>query len=420
MSSRARIVVGLVFAVVLSYSFGGVLHAASSDLDEAIRKVRMGTLVIEAAPGVEVRVEQLRHEFWFGSALAGQPFGSRMNAADAAQYKKVFLENFNAAVTEVALKWHAMEPRQGQVDYSLVDAILRWTDEHEIPLRGHNIFWGIPNRVQPWQKTMDDATLRETLKARALDIGRRYRGRFAEYDLNNEMLHANYYQDRLGPGITLDMASWVRQEDPGAVLFLNDYDILTGRRLDDYIVHIRRFLDQGVPFGGIGVQGHLHGDSFDPNALRNALAKLAQFHLPIRITEFNFPGQRSKYYGKRGVRLSDEEEQAKARAIVDYYRICFANPAVKGILMWGFWEGANWIPVSSLYRRDWSPTPAAEAYRDLVFKQWWTTWRGQTDAQGQCEVRAFFGRHRITAGGREVVVNLQSAEPTQTVSLQQP
>jgi endo-1,4-beta-xylanase len=253
-----------------------------------------------------------------------------------------------------------------------------------------------------------------------LDIGRRYRGRFAEYDLNNEMLHANYYQDRLGPGITLDMASWVRQEDPGAVLFLNDYDILTGRRLDDYIVHIRRFLDQGVPFGGIGVQGHLHGDSFDPNALRNALAKLAQFHLPIRITEFNFPGQRSKYYGKRGVRLSDEEEQAKARAIVDYYRICFANPAVKGILMWGFWEGANWIPVSSLYRRDWSPTPAAEAYRDLVFKQWWTTWRGQTDAQGQCEVRAFFGRHRITAGGREVVVNLQSAEPTQTVSLQQP
>jgi endo-1,4-beta-xylanase len=420
MSSRARIVVGLVFAVVLSYSFGGVLHAASSDLDEAIRKVRMGTLVIEAAPGVEVRVEQLRHEFWFGSALAGQPFGSRMNAADAAQYKKVFLENFNAAVTEVALKWHAMEPRQGQVDYSLVDAILRWTDEHEIPLRGHNIFWGIPNRVQPWQKTMDDATLRETLKARALDIGKRYRGRFAEYDLNNEMLHANYYQDRLGPGITLDMASWVRQEDPGAVLFLNDYDILTGRRLDDYIAHIRRFLDQGVPFGGIGVQGHLHGDSFDPNALRNALAKLAQFHLPIRITEFNFPGQRSKYYGKRGVRLSDEEEQAKAKAIVDYYRICFANPAVTGILMWGFWEGANWIPVSSLYRRDWSPTPAAEAYRDLVFKQWWTTWRGQTDDRGRCEVRAFFGRHRITAAGREVVVNLKSAEPTQTVSLRQP
>jgi hypothetical protein len=30
---------------------------------------------------------------------------------------------------------------------------------------------------------------------------------------------------------------------------------------------------------------------------------------------------------------------------------------------------ANWIPVSSLYRRDWSPSPAATACLDLVFKQ---------------------------------------------------
>jgi GH35 family endo-1,4-beta-xylanase len=212
----------------------------------------------------------------------------------------------------------------------------------------------------------------------------------------------------------------VRQEDPAAVLYLNDYDILTGRRLDDYVAQIRKFLDQGVPIGGIGVQGHLHGDSFDPVVLKSALDRLAQFKLPIRITEFNFPGQRSKYYGKRGARLTDEEEQAKAKALVDYYRICFANPAVEGIMMWGFWEGANWIPVSSLYRRDWSPTPAAEAYRDLVFRQWWTNWRGRADAQGRCEVRAFFGKYRVTAGGKEVAVYLKRGEQTKTVSFKQP
>jgi len=418
MDLRTRTGYRLAFLGILSCCCGGLLPAASAEVDETIRKVRMGTLVVQAAPGTEVRVEQLRHEFWFGAALASQMFSGRANTAEAAQYQKVFLENFNAAVTENALKWHAMEPRQGQVDYSIVDTMLQWTDRHEIPLRGHNIFWGIPNRVQPWQKTMNDATLRETLKARALDVGKRYRGRFAEYDLNNEMLHANYYEDRLGPGITRDMALWVRQEDPNAVLFLNDYDILTGRRLDDYIAHIRRFLDQGVPLGGIGVQGHLHGDSFDPAALRHALDRLAQFGLPICVTEFNFPGQRSKHYGQRGVRLSEEEEQAKAKAIVDYYRICFAQPAVKGILMWGFWEGANWIPASSLYRRDWSPTPAAQAYRDLVFKEWWTTWRGQTDAQGKCEVRAFYGRHRVTVGGKETVVSLKRSEQRKVISLE--
>ena len=391
--------------------------AESDALDQSIREHRMGTLIVETTPNAVVRVEQLRHEFWFGAALASQVFAGWTRPEDAARYKDVFLQNFNAAVTENALKWHDMEPEQGRVNYSTVDAILAWTEQNGIPLRGHNIFWGIPDRVQPWLKALDDETLRQILKTRALDIGRRYRGRFAEYDLNNEMLHANYYEQRLGTNITRDMANWVRESDPSAVLFLNDYDILTGKRLEDYVRQIRRFLDQGIPFGGIGVQGHLHGDSFDPVALQRALDRLAELKLPIRVTEFNFPGQRSKYYGQRGSKLSDAEEQAKAKAIVDYYRTCFAHPAVQGILMWGFWEGANWIPVSSLYRRDWSPTPAADAYRDLVLRQWWTRWEGRADAQGRCEVRAFYGKHRVTSGDKTAIVDLKRTEGSRKIVL---
>lgn len=394
--------------------------ASGADLDDAIRTVRMGTLVVEAAPGAEVRVEQIRHEFWFGAALANQAFGNRMRAEDRDRYLATFQANFNAAVTENALKWHTMEPLRGSVDYATLDAMLAWTDKRGIPLRGHNVFWGVPNRVQSWVQALNDDELRATLQARAFDIARRYRERFAEYDLNNEMLHGNYYEKRLGPTITRDMAAWMRQEDPAAVLYLNDYDITTGRRVDDYVVQIRKLLEQGVPIGGIGVQGHLHGDTFDPVALSQSLDRLAEFKLPIRITEFNFPGQRSKYYGKRGITLSDEEEQAKARAITEFYRICFAHPAVEGILMWGFWEGANWLPVSSLFRRDWSPTPAATAYRDLVFNQWWTTAQGRADAQGRCELRVFFGRHRVTAGGRTTVVELRRKDATRQVSLKQP
>ena len=393
-----------------------VAQESGPDLNESIDKNRKGTLVIEAAPGTVVTVEQQRHEFWFGAALASQAFGRGMRPADRETYLKVFLTNFNAAVTENALKWHSMEPHQGTVDYQTVDSILSWTDEHRIPLRGHNIFWGIPNRVQDWLKSMSNDELNQALEHRAKDIGRRYRGRFAEYDLNNEMLHGNYYEQRLGKGITKEMAQWVRDEDPKAVLFLNDYDILTGKRLEDYLIQIRNLLAQGVPIGGIGVQGHLHGDSFDPAELRHALTELSQFNLPIRITEFNFPGQRSRYYEDRTARLTDAEELAKAKAIVDYYRICFACPRVAGILMWGFWEGANWIPVSSLYKRDWTPLPAAQAYHDLVYKEWWTRWQGRTDSAGRCEVRAFFGQHRVTADGKSQVVDLRKSEGSKTVS----
>ena len=317
---------GVVFLGAIT---AAVAQEPAQDSNTAIEKHRKGVLLVEAPPGTEVTVEQQRHEFWFGAALASQAFGEGMRPEDRQNYLSLFLTNFNAAVTENALKWHSMEPRRGSVNYRTVDAILAWTDDHQIPLRGHNIFWGIPDMVQDWLKAMSDDELRESLRSRALDIGRRYRGRFAEYDLNNEMIHGNYYEQRLGKDITLQMAQWMRQEDSNAVLFVNDYDILTGARLEDYVRHIRTLLDQGVPIGGIGVQGHLHGDTFDPAALHNALEKLPLFNLPIRVTEFNLPGQRSRYYQNRSLRLTEAEEKAKAQALVDYYRICFACPRSK-------------------------------------------------------------------------------------------
>ena len=87
--------------------------ADDAERNRAIEQHRMGTLTIRAQPGVDVRVEQLRHEFWFGAAISSGLFSARANAEQTAKYKQVFLENFNAAVTENALKWHAMERTQG-------------------------------------------------------------------------------------------------------------------------------------------------------------------------------------------------------------------------------------------------------------------------------------------------------------------
>ena len=387
------------------------MFAAEADLDSSIARHRMGALVIRTTPGAKVSVEQIRHEFWFGATLPNGVFTGRTSPEDIAKYKEIFASHFNAGVIEAAFKWHDMERERGQVNYSIVDTMLAWADKQGIPLRGHCIFWGVPNYVQGWVKQLDDEELRMAVQQRARTIGARYRGRFAEYDLNNEMIHANYYEQRLGPEFTRQMALWVKEGDPNAKLFVNDYDILTGNRLDDYVKHIRRLLDMGTPIAGIGVQGHLHGDTFDPAALQKALEELAKFSLPIRVTEFNFPGQRSRYYkGDRKAQLTPEEERVKAESLKQYFRICFAQPAVTGILMWGFWEGANWIPQSSLYKRDWTPTPAAEAYRELVMNKWWTRWTGTANSEGWVTLRAFYGKHRVTVNGRETAVNLTKAE----------
>jgi len=381
-------------------------NAQYQGINESIAKHRKGELTVNAKPGDKITVEQLRHEFWFGCAIPNNLGGGSMPESDLKQFKEKFLMNFNSAVTENAVKWLSMERNKGDVNYSVIDGILKWTEENYVPLRGHNLFWGIPQFVQQWVKDLNDDELRQTLQSRAETVTRRYKGRFAEYDLNNEMIHGNYYEDRLGPDITRQMAIWAHNGDPDAKLWLNDYDILTGNRLADYMAQIRNLLKQGVPIAGIGVQGHLHAESFDRVQLKNALDSLAVFNLPVRITEFNIPGQRSKYYKEKILVMTPEEEQLKAKELTDYYRICFSHPAVEGILMWGFWEGANWIPVSSLYKRDWSPTPAAAAYQDLLFREWWTKESGTAGNDGTFSTPAFYGKYKVTVNGISKEVDL--------------
>jgi len=406
----------------------GANNAPVDNLNESISEIRKGELVIQAKPGANITVEQLSHEFWFGCAIPNS-FANGMSQDNAEQFKEKFLQNFNSAVTENALKWMDMEKQKDKVNYQIVDSILNWTEQNNIPLRGHNLYWGIfksantgAQYIQQWMTEISDDELRQRIKDRAETITKRYKGRFAEYDLNNEMIHGNYYEDRLGSEITMQMAQWALNGDPDAKLYLNDYDILIddsplGIGLPEYMAHIRKLLKEGVPIAGIGVQGHSHLDTFDREYLKKALDSLATFNLPIRITEFTMPGMRSQYgiYPfNKGEQMTQEQEELRAEEIVDFYKICFAHPAVDGILMWGFWEETDWIPSASLYKRDWTPTPAADAYRNLVFNEWWTQDSGTSDSDGNFSTQAFFGKYKVSVDGVSREINL-SKENGKTV-----
>ncbi len=151
-----------------------------------------------------------------------------MSDEDIVMYKEKFLENFNSAVTENAVKWGSMERIRGKIDYLTADNIAVWTEKNGLPCRGHNLYWGVDQFVQDWVKELDDEELRRALEKRGIETAKHYRGRFVEYDLNNEMIHGNYYAERLGEGITAEMAGWVLEGDENAQLWLNDYDMLRG------------------------------------------------------------------------------------------------------------------------------------------------------------------------------------------------
>ena len=108
--------------------------------------------------GVALEVKQTRHAFSFGAALSPTILRD-------ASYQKFFLAHFNSAVFENDMKWYSNEGRRGVEDYSRADAMLSWCHEHDIPVRGHCIFWE-PEKWQPrWLRTLEGEELREILNS---------------------------------------------------------------------------------------------------------------------------------------------------------------------------------------------------------------------------------------------------------------
>lgn len=361
----------------------------STHLNANIRNLRTGDLIIKVVDqsqqpvvGAAVKLEQTSHHFEFGTALGTEMFSDTVNKLDQAQYLELAKELFNASVHENALKWDNTEPAKGQVSYANTDRILNWSKSNRLKIRGHTLFWEVEKYNQAWLKALSKEELRRAVQNRAIEICTRYRGRITEYDVLNEMLHGDFFQKKLGEGIVKDMFRWCHIADPSARLYVNDYNILNGQELDRYVNQIRSLLKRGVPVGGIGVQGHIR-ENISAARVQHSLDTLAKFGLPIKITEFDV--------------VADTEE-SQALILTDVYRVAFAHPAVKGILMWGFWEGAHWEPKAALFRKNWEPKPAAKVYRDLVYNQWWTKINAFTDKPGEVRTRAFFGGYRVTVG----------------------
>ena len=363
---------------------------------DQIRKGDLAVTVLQAdgtpATNVTVTVDMVRHAFSFGTALGSAFLEEKYTPEETSQFTDAVRHYFNHAVTENELKWMPMESKFEEVRYEKGDLLAAWCQTNGISLRGHCLFWGC--EVPDWVRATPDDKLRAVISRRARNTVSYYRDTIREFDVLNEALHCPYLATRLGDSIYRQMFAEASGSNPNAALYINEYGILEGEDLDDYVTQIRGLVEAEVPVSGIGVQAHFEG-AVDPERVQRALDTLAQFKLPIKITEFD---------------CNSTNEQVQAESLENLYRVAFAHPSVAGILMWGFWEKAHWRPRAAMLRADFSKKPAAEAYEKLVLGEWWTHETGTTDHRGQFSCRSFLGTLQVVArqaGGNEASTKVE-------------
>ncbi len=367
-----------------------------------IEKVRKGDLTVtvkdaagKPVRGAQVAVRMKKHAFLWGTAVSGASISSgRMTPENLERYRQEIVKNFNFSVMENENKW----PQWANVaNRPATIKVIDWLRDSGVQVRGHNLVWPSWNNtnVKAAQDAKGDpAALAKVILDHIDETTKELKGRLVDWDVINETFTNHDFMDILGRHAMVDWFKAARAGDPSAKLYINDFNIIEGydtAHQDDYAATIKYLIDQGAPVDGIGLQSHFPARVTPIDELIKRVERFAAFGKELEVTEFD---------------IDSSDEATQADYTRDFMTVMFSQPQMKAFVMWGFWEGAHWRPRGAMLRRDWSPKPNGEVYRDLVFKRWWTNTDGKTGSQGTFATRGFLGDYEIEvkAGGKTKTV----------------
>lgn len=389
-------------------------RAAAAERIEKHRKADLQVVVKDATgkpvPNAEIVVDQVSHAFNFGTCAPAEMLLSGREP----KVNKYTTELFNTVTLENDLKWQPLAGDWGGA-YTIARAqkAIDWLRERNVRVRGHVLIWPGWGNLPAYIKRMSsdkEATKKEIAK-HITEVATQMKGRVFDWDVLNEPFTNHDLIDILGKDAMVEWFRLARAADPTATLYINDFAILsggggtTGHR-DHYENTIKYLVDNKAELDGVAFQGHFGTSLTSPDDLIKLLDRYGKYGKRMAVTEYD---------------LLVEDEDLAADYTRDFYTTLFSYPQVETIVMWGFWDKIHWKKNAPLFREDWSEKPALAEWKRLVFSEWQTHQKGNTNEQGTFAVRGFLGDYqlKVSAGGKtqSVKVSLKAGASPVVVTL---
>jgi GH35 family endo-1,4-beta-xylanase len=375
-----------------------------SQAQERIAKHRQGNGVItvrdangKPIPGVKVKVEQLRHDFLFGSNFF--MFGRYKESELEETYRRRFAALLNYAT--LGFYWGAYEPQRGRPNYDYTDKVIEWCRAHGITCKGHPLAWDHPASSPKWLAD-DYAEVQRLSTERVRDIVARFKDRIDFWDVVNEPTDLKRFKTTMSNwALKLDTVPYVRlhldvarKANAQATLLVNDY------RVDSAFYKILDALraDGRLLFDAVGIQSHMHNGVWPLRKVWEVCDRFARLGLPIHFTETTVVSGPRLGPGENWGLSTPELEEKQADRVAKFYTSVFAHPATRALTWWDFSDAGAWQSAAAGFlRKDMSEKPVYERLHALLKREWWTNTEGRTDTGGEFTTRAFFGAYRLTA-----------------------
>jgi endo-1,4-beta-xylanase len=362
--------------------------------------------------GAPIVITQLKRTVSFGSFTG---YDLLLDDADGARLREKFGRLFDRVTVPVYWADWGWLSREAQYV-----ALAEWAARHQpLDIRAHTLIYPGWRFMPAHMKAMagDPPAFQAACLAQIRRVAERLKGvPFTEIDVANELRQLTEVVDVVGRD---GVAAWfaeARRAFPGVKLCLNENTILTAGGATETeqanLLEWYHFLkSRGQAPDVLGFQGHFSEAVTGPERVWEILDRFAaETDAEFQITEFD---------------LNTLNDQVHADYTRDFLTAVFAHPRVTGVTLWGFWEGDHWLPNAAVWRRDWTPRPAAAVYEELLGRKWRTHVEGATDAAGLVSTRVFTGNllARVAlAGGRTVDLPFEVApgEGTAVVALHVP
>lgn len=369
--------------------------------DDRIKAHRMGDVVIKAADSdgnaiadAEIKVQQTNHAFLFGCNIF--MLGSYK---DASRYEELFSALLNYAT--LPFYWGGFEREPGDPDYKRLDWMAKRCQELGITTKGHPLVW---HEVVPAWAPADITVLEDRLRNRVSDIVSHYRSMVDIWDVINEATVSarvnnpvgkwvKKYGDDVCVGLSLD---WAHNANSDALLLVNDFNISPA-----YERQLERLQKAQKPFGTIGIQSHMHRETWPLSRAWEVCETYKRFGVPLHFTELTVLSGQLKTDDDWHRRRTDwpstpEGEKSQLEYVQKLYRLLFSHPSVEAITWWDFPDGCWQGAPAGLVRADLTPKPIYERLLEMVKTEWWTQSAGRTDGNGEYGFRGFCGEYKVT------------------------
>jgi len=325
------------------------------------------------APSVEMDIPSLKDvfkDYW--------PIGAAIEPNETTGlHADLLKKHVNWLVAENAMKPDAIQPTEGNFNWTNADKLVAFAKENGMKLRFHTLVWhsqvgawffldedGSPmvDETDPKKREANKKLLLKRLDTHVRTIVSRYKDDIKSWDVVNEVIEpgdpdgmraSNWYKIAGVDFIETAFRAAREAGGPDIKLYINDYSTDDMRKRDLLYDLVKSMLDKGVPIDGVGHQTHISVAGPSVFSIIDSMKKFAELGLDNIVTELDM----SLYAWNDRSDYGDNIPAYVLKSQADKYQELFEafkenKDILSGVMFWGITDAHTWLDGFPITRKD--------------------------------------------------------------------